>query len=164
MAGIMSMNKVKIIDWNEAPAMDAGAPMPCVYSNESNLFVSYIVSTPTHEDDEEFAIVKFEGVLQFTFGYPNDEAFGAHPLYNLGLKFHSFNVVNNSPYLKELDKRNSSIFPDSKGAYCARFKHWVVPFHDETLEVVGSSVKFVGLETALNGQEALSRFIGDNAI
>jgi len=152
----MVHSNIVITEWTEAPSMDAGAPMPGILSADSDLFVAYILSE-SNEQNEVFRVVKYEGVLQHTFGYPNDEALGAHPLYKFGLKYYSFNIVDNSPYLKELDKRNSSIFPESKGAYCERFQHWIATFHDETLEVIGSSVEFVGSEVARNAHEAISK-------
>ena len=154
----MNFGNISISEWKEAPPMDTGAPMPSILSIESDLFVSYIISTE-NEKNELYAIVKFSGVMQHTFGYPNDEALGAHPLYDSGLEFYSFNLVENSPYLKELDDRNSSIFPEGKGMYCERFKHYIVTFHDETLEVIASSISYMTSESAENSHEAISKYL-----
>ena len=152
----MVKSNITISEWTDAPSMDVGAPMPGILAIDGNLFVAYILSE-SFEENEVFGVVRFKGVMQHTFGYPNDEALGAHPLYESGLNFYSFNYIEGSPYIKELDERNSTIFPDSKGAYCRRFKHWVVTFHDETLEVIGSSVEFVGSGIAESAHDAISK-------
>ena len=82
------------------------------------------------------AILHFEGVLYYAMGYPNDEALNAHPLYAIGLGFYSFHVVENSPLIADLDRRNQVHERDVAGAYMKRFRHWIITFHDETLEVV----------------------------
>jgi len=151
------MSKIRIIEWKDAPDMNAGAPMPSVSSDGSDLFVAYLVSDS--ENDDEYAIVKFKGVLQFTFGYPNDEALVAHPLYKNGLKFYSFNEIENSPAVNELDARNASVFPNSKGMYCSKFRHWVATFHDETLEVIGSSIDLIGQFSACSSEKAIIKHI-----
>jgi len=55
--------------------------MPAIDSQDVVLFLAYIVAEPEYQSDlEEFAVVEFSGVLQHTFGYPNEEALGGHPL------------------------------------------------------------------------------------
>ena len=136
--------------------MDTGAPMPAIQVNDSGLFVAYIVSEPSLDGKlEEYAVVQFNNVLQHTFGYPNDEALGMHPLYKFGLAFYAFNEVINSPYVADIANRNDKQFPGSKERYL-KFRHWVVTFHDETLEVVGLSAKVIGTIEAASGDAAIS--------
>ena len=52
------------------------------------------------------AVLHFEGVLYYAMGYPNDETLNAHPLYANGLGFYGFYVVENSPLIADLDRRN----------------------------------------------------------
>src|SRR5690242_13177953 len=95
----------KIVKWGEPPAMDAGAPMPAVYSDETGLTCAYLIGA-THSESGSTAILRFEGVLYYGIGYPNDEALGGHPLYENGLGFYDFQVVENSPLIADLDRRN----------------------------------------------------------
>ena len=81
---------------------------------------------------------------------------GGHPLYPAGLKSYAFNEVIGSPYLRELGTRNAKTFPGTQEHYTKR-RHWIVAFHDETLEVVGDSVTYLGTEDAPCGREAISR-------
>ena len=76
-------------------------------------------------------------------GYPNDEASSAHPLYASGLEFCGFHIVENSPIIADLDHRNYVHERHVAGAYMKRFRHWIITFHDETLEVVARNASFV---------------------
>ena len=106
-----------------------------VYSDETGLTCAYVIGA-THSESASTAILHFEGVLYYAMGYPNDEALNAHPLYAIGLGFYSFHVVENSPLIADLDRRNQVHERDVAGAYMKRFRHWIITFHDETLEVV----------------------------
>ena len=117
--------------------MDAGAPMPAVYSDETGLTCAYVIGA-THSESGSTAILHFEGVLYYGMGYPNDEALRAHPLYENGLGLYDFHVVENSPLIADLDRRNQVHNRHVAGNYLKRFRHWIITFHDETLEVVAT--------------------------
>ena len=141
--------------------METGAPMPGLLLRGSVLFVAYIVRDDdgVNEREECYAVVRFGGVLQHTFGYPNDEALGAHPLFSSGLALYAFNEVWNSPYVRELAARNAKTHPGSEASYLRR-KHWIVPFHDETLEVIGDTVEFIRSVGASSAAEAIAKVAG----
>jgi len=122
--------------------MDAGAPMPAVYSDETGLTCAYVIGA-THSESGSTAILHFEGVLYYGMGYPNDEALRAHPLYENGLGLYDFHVVENSPLIADLDRRNQVHNRHVAGNYLKRFRHWIITFHDETLEVVASDARFL---------------------
>jgi hypothetical protein len=132
----------KIVKWDEPPAMDAGAPMPAVYSDETGLTCGYVIGA-THPESGSTAILHFEGVLCYGMGYPNDEALDAHPLYENGLGFYGFHVVENSPSIADLVRRNQVHDRHVAGSYVKLFRHWIITFHDETLEVIATSARFV---------------------
>lgn len=139
--------------------MDSGAPMPGIRVCDDGLLVAYVVAdSEAGADQDEYAVVKFEGVLQHTFGYPNDEALSVHPLYDKGLVFYAFNEVLVSPYVAELARRNEAIFPGSKFLYETR-RHWIVTFHDETLEVIGNTAVVLGQKIAASSQKALCHYV-----
>ena len=133
--------------------------MPQLHRSAStaSLYVGYVaLRDGENVDGESYAVVHFGGVSQHTFGYPNDEALGGHPLYSLGLSFYAFNEISNSPYLKELAARNAKTHPGSEPEFLRR-KHWIVTLHDETLEVIGDTVEFVGTIVARSASEAISK-------
>jgi hypothetical protein len=151
----MGRKKPEVTQWRGAPQMDTGAPVPAIALHEGSLLVAYLVAHPSSASSDEFAVVRFHGVCQHTFGYPNEDALPTHPIFGAGLAFYAFNEIHNSPYLDELGARNGRIFPGTEQHY-ASFRHWLVAFHDETLEVVGRSVEFIGTIEAPSAAAALA--------
>ena len=127
--------------------MEAGAPLPAVHSDGHDLLCAYVLNS-TGAPAHSVAILKFEGVLQYRFGYPNDEALSGHPLYPFGLEYYGFFTVENSPLISEIEKQNEC-HPQHRSGIYAKFRHWVVTFHDETLEVIA-------LRGNVSGQSELS--------
>ncbi len=140
------MPNALITIWLDPPPMDTGAPMPAVYSDETGLTCAYFVGAKHHRSGST-ALLHFEGVLYYAMGYPNDEALDAHPLYEHGLKHYGFHLISESPLIADLDRRNRMHEPHVVGRYQKDFRHWVVTFHDETLEVVGRSARVLGVTT-----------------
>jgi len=119
--------------------MDTGAPLPAILKEEDRLWVSYVCRNPDFPgwdsgalpDHPGFAIwcalLRFEGVSDFHFGAPNDERLATHPLYEVGLGFYGF-----------YEAIGTSRLAGTNGK-----KHWVITFHDETLEVIADSADVV---------------------
>ena len=138
---------IVIQEWTEPPQMNTSAPQPEIYYGRS-VHCAYLTR------DNKVALVRFDNVLLCKVGYPNDEALGAHPLYKSGLSHYAFYLIENSALIDELDKVNESHPCHITGSTAERFKHWVVTFHDETLEVVAGSATVVHSE-AVSKQEAI---------
>ena len=84
-----AMNAIpKVVKWSEPPAIDAGAPVPAVYSDKTGLTCAYAIGA-THPECGSTAILHFEGVLYYPLGYPNDEVLNAHPLLIVGIGYTS---------------------------------------------------------------------------
>jgi hypothetical protein len=132
----------RLVPWLEPPQMDFGAPMPAVHSDGNRLICAYYISEQLILNGAS-AVLQFEGVLQFRLGYPNDEALHGHPLSGLGLESYRFYVVENSPTIAEIENQNRAHSGYKAGMY-ARFRHWIVTFHDETLEVIALRGMVVG--------------------
>lgn len=147
------MSEPKVEEWNGAPQMDTGAPMPSLAVREDGLYVAYALSGL----GSGYAVVRFSNVLQHIFGYPNDEALGEHPLYKVGLAFYAFNEIKNSPYVRELATRNGRAFPGSEERYL-KWRHWIVTFHDETLEVIGEDIEFLGTAAVRTASSAIQTY------
>gem|GEM_PF-2575555 len=88
-------------------------------------------------------IVHCHGVLITRFGYPNDEALAGDPLYPTGLKFYDVVEVINSPWLRDINDRNRTRFPNFRGY---AHKHYFMAFHDSSFEVLCSSITFDSIE------------------
>ena len=74
-----------------------------------------------------------------------------------GLDMYAFQIVQNSPYLAKLNVRNALSFPDKKN-YFGDYIHFVATFHDETLEVIAKTGKYLGRAHALTGLEAIQQY------
>jgi hypothetical protein len=123
--------------WQEPPPMDTGAPLPALFSNsKGDLYCAYYVSRMEDLNLGKVAVLRFSVVLHLRFGHPNEDVLHAHPLYKSGLKRYEFHIVEHSPLIAELEEHNSVHPHHVPGMYSSRFMHFVVAFHDETLEVV----------------------------
>jgi hypothetical protein len=104
-------------------------------------------------------IAEFGGCLVATFGYPNDEALGGHPLYAAGLSFYGVFEVEASPWIARLQSQNAVQFPDaswwpnSPYSTSGPVRHFIITFQDSTFECLARS--FDGSFTDLGPLEAL---------
>jgi hypothetical protein len=109
---------------------DVGAPMPVLLSG-LRTFVAFYLGGPDHG----IGIVEFKQVRSVKIGSPNDEVLNGHPLWGSGLEAYRAHVVRNSRWIAELMDVNRlhQRFDESRwrGA-----QHFVLTFHDETLECV----------------------------
>lgn len=121
--------------------MNCGAPCPAIHSDENRLLCAYYIGE--EGDTDTVAVLRFEVVLQFRMGYPNDEALNGHPLAKYGLESYRSYTVENSPLIVELENQNRVHAGHRPGMY-GRFCHWIVTFHDETLDVVALRALVVG--------------------
>ena len=132
----------KLHEWLEPPQMDTGSPCPAIHSDKHRLLCAYYVGGGEMPQGT-VAILRFEGVLQFRLGYPNDEALQGHPLAKHGMEYYQAYLVENSPLIAEIENQNR-VHPAFQVGMYDRFRHWVVTFHDEILEVVALRAAVVG--------------------
>lgn len=116
--------------------IDSGGTMPEIKADEHNLEVTFFLF-----DSDNRGKLKFKSVLQFTFGYPNEEVIEGHRYSKLGLTPFSFFEVEGSEILKKIIEANR-VHPYHKDEMFNRFRHFVLPFHDTTLEVIAESFEF----------------------
>ena len=114
--------------WPDPAPMETGAPEPVLLKEGDTLWVAYRARDPLFPgwDDpvvaeyvdanpgEPFAVLRFDGVRRYSIGPPSDERQYQHPLYSQGLELYSFHVLEDASEEE---------------------RHWIVTFHDETLEV-----------------------------
>jgi hypothetical protein len=74
-----------------------------------------------------------------------------------GLGFYGFYVIEDSPLIADLDRRNQVHKRHVAGAYIKRFRHWIITFHDETLDVVAKDARFVRTSEKEPGLAVLER-------
>jgi hypothetical protein len=144
----------RVVEIDDIPQSSVGAPLPFVLSDEHATAVAfYLQDTPADwdgtsvrmvspESDEPWAIVVFSSCYAHMFGPPNDEAFSGHPLASRGLGPYGAYVVQRSSWIRRLERMNSvhrSQRPDS----FARYRHFVLSFHDSTFECVAAGYRVV---------------------
>lgn len=127
----MKLNKIEI-----PLKIDPGATMPEIKADEQTLEVSFFLL-----DSDNRGKLKFESILQFTFGYPNEEAILGHRYYKLGLMPFIFVEVINSEVIQNIVNSNK-VHPYHKDEIFKEYKHFVFPFHDTTLEVIAKTYEF----------------------
>ena len=64
--------------------MNAGAPSPALYSDETGLSCAYVIGA-VHPESGSTAILHFDGFIT-RWATPNDEVLNAHPLYGKGFR------------------------------------------------------------------------------
>jgi hypothetical protein len=141
--------------------IDTGAPLPHVFSSGSRNVVLFhsglepnpawdgktvTVIDPQDDDERHFAWMRFDGVMACLFGPPNDEALHGHPLWGHGLEFYSFHTVTDSGWVANLQDRNR-VHPCHREEAWKALTHFIITFHDETLEVIAKHYEVGTLET-----------------
>jgi hypothetical protein len=79
------------------------------------------------------------GCTSVRFGIPNDEAPPGHPLTPHGLSPYGAHEVIDSEWLNELrtiERRH----PQSQAMPLQTSKHWMLTFHDTTLEAIATGI------------------------
>jgi hypothetical protein len=113
---------------------------PLVIGDTNKLiFCFWAVEEKTGEECG-WAIFKSKLCLQFKYGYPNDEAFGLHPLRKYRLSGWTISKVEDSDWIKEIEQQNKQKWPETD--YLSRFEHWIFPFKETTLEVIADKLEW----------------------
>lgn len=76
------------------------------------------------------------------FGPPNDEAFSGHPLASRGLGPYGAYVIQRSSWIRRLERMNS-VHRAHRPESFARYRHFVLSFHDTTFECVAAGYSVI---------------------
>ena len=144
---------------NDLPPSSIGAPIPIIVEDEYRTILAYYVEQRDPDwngtavqvvgpdsEDGLVAIVKFD-TYSTMFGPPNDEAFSGHPLAARGLKPYGFFQILDSSWVRGLERMNSVHPYHAKDDFLARYRHFVLSFHDTTFECIASSYELVETRT-----------------
>ena len=132
----LGVRNVKLMELEIPLAIDPGGTMPEITADEHNLKVSFFLL-----DSNDRGLLNFNSVLQFTFGYPNEEAISGHRYARFGLLPFNFVEIINSEIIDNIRKANR-VHPYHNDKHFSDYRHFVFPFHDTTLEVVAKSYEF----------------------
>jgi hypothetical protein len=92
----------------------------------------------SNDSNDLCAVVTFSQVYAHMFGPPNDEAFSGHPLASRGLTPYAAFEVEQSSWLRALQRMNS-VHPYHRPEQFAQYKHFILSFHDSTFECIAAS-------------------------
>lgn len=120
------------------PAMDASSAVyPTVRVVGTTIYLSYYL--PGCVDS---AVVAFDNVTSWEYGYPNDEGLRDHPLWGHGLTPYNFH--------------KPSVEPDEETP-----SRWIATFHDGTFQIVAGNARPCAEEQAgVSPWEALTALLG----
>lgn len=131
----------EVVLLGDFPEMDFGAPLPDVATiGPWDVEVTYNVPGAA---DLPRAMVRFHGVMAHYLGWPNEEVFHAHPLYDRGASPGDAFEVLNSSWRDELMKLNRA-HPYHRDEHFAVYRHFIIPFHDETFECLARNYTVMG--------------------
>ena len=142
---------------------DAGAPLPYLMQNDNQTFLAFFlrnvdpkwdgtyvkVRKPNIDIAEKLALVEFERCICTKMGTPNDEVLHGHPLYGKGLEAYEAMSVENSTWLKDLEKINA-VHDCYNAEFWRGLRHYILPFHDSTFECVARRFKVETLQVPLS--------------
>jgi hypothetical protein len=144
------------------PPWDVGAPLPHLFTERRNATLVYLTREPdptwdgttarmvNSQELHLVAVVRFHLVVSVRIGTPNDEVLRGHPLSGKGLSAHEPLVVMRSSWLSEL-RRINAVHSGYNPASWERFRHYLLPFHDEAFECVAESFTARTKLTSLRG-------------
>ena len=133
------------------PQPNAGAPVPAMVADESRVEVAFITRRMGASNAESIAVAEFVRPYAHMFGPPNDEAFDGHPLASRGLHPYGVFRIENSSWIRRLERMNAIHEHHSPAAF-AELTHYVFAFHDSTFECVAADVNV----TLHSGDEPLT--------
>ncbi len=146
--------KDTVRELRDVPQSSVGAPGPFVMGDGLRVVLAYYVEEPTPGWDgttvrevgptnvsEPIAIIGFGLCYAHMFGPPNDEAFHGHPLAARGLHPYGAFEVENSSWIRRLERMNS-VHPFHRPERFWKMRHLIFAFHDSTFECVCDGYDF----------------------
>jgi hypothetical protein len=146
------------------PQSSVGAPLPVLLRDEHSAVIAYsaqeksatLVDAASVATDEPMAIVTFSPCYAVLHGPPNDETFSSHPLAPRGLRPYGSFEIENSSWLRRLEKMNRVHPQHDPGRYADR-RHYVLAFHDTIFECIALAFK---VESVVSSQRTvISRMV-----
>jgi hypothetical protein len=131
----------------EEPGLDwsAGAPQPFVVSSEDRTCVGFHrrENPADYAEVDQITVAELVRCTCFKFGFPNDEALQGHRLFGHGLEFYRLHEVADSAWLREL-RGVEAVHPLAAAVPFESARHFVLTFHDTTLEAIATGIRVIG--------------------
>ena len=132
------------------PEANPGAPCPMLVAGEHSLVVAYYANRPMpefdgtnpkqvseHTDDEPCVALVFDDAYDFRFGPPDEEGWGA--IWQLFPHIETWrpHVTNIRKWVSEMTVADNAF----EKVKWEDQKHYVLPFHDSTIEVIATGYR-----------------------
>lgn len=126
-------------------AWSAGAPEPFIVSSDQRALIGFYARSEDagQSDSDAVNVAELVGCTSLKFGFPNDEALHGHRLYGAGLGYYQLHEVDNSAWLVEL-RAIELVHDHAPEVPFENARHFVLTFHDSTVEAIASDVRLVG--------------------
>jgi hypothetical protein len=121
------------------------------------LFAYWIADIERASAEAAVQIAEFVGCLSVRSGFPNDEVLHGHPLWGSGLVHYEAHEIVESPWLAEV-RAIELCHPMSSAQPFIEAKHFLLAFHDSTLEALARDVRMVGTSPSM--VSAIARMAG----
>jgi hypothetical protein len=149
---------------DDGPLWDVGAPLPHLIANGWSVHIvchanqrdpawdgTYVTMvSPGDSAPSPLLLLEATGCAEIRMGGPNDEALGGHPLSGKGLVGYRLNEVHNSEWIERAIQVNS-VHPSHRDEPFRQLRHFVLPFHDEMVEVLARSIETTLVHGTLRG-------------
>lgn len=146
--------KDRVVELTGVPLPDVGAPAVALFATDHRLVLTYLASVrrighvgslgrgllPEELSPSPIAVVEFSSPCAHQLGPPNDEALDGHPLASRGLEPYRCFEVEQSSWIRALEKQNR-VHPRHNSDLYKQLRHYVFTFHDSTFECVASGIK-----------------------
>jgi len=109
------------------------------FKDERKATLTFYGQRTTHPGERQSLTFDVIGCMIATFGYPNDEALGSHPLYASGLRQYAVFEVIDSSWKRGVIEQNLRSFPVNPPHY-ESLRHFVVTFQDSTFECLAQEL------------------------
>lgn len=137
----------RVVELKDIPQSSIGAPIPVVIAAEHFTAVAFYLQNfdpdwdgttvkvvGVNSDEEPIVIVRFNSCYAQLFGPPNDEAISGHPLHTRGLEPYANFEVEDSSWLRALEKMNSVHPYHNPKHFMDGKRHFILAFHDSVFE------------------------------
>jgi hypothetical protein len=114
------------------PEWDPTRPQPHLLTGARTFLLFY----KRRAEPDVVVIVEFEGCIGAKRGLPSDTTLSGHPLWGKGLRYYVAHEVEESEWLAEVGRAEK--YRSSPG-WVAAHHHYVLTFHDETVECLAQS-------------------------
>lgn len=133
--------------------INPGAPLLKIYSSDNRLYLVFYSDFNSIDEKtkmitpiitSKIAIIRFNRVLEYKYGLPNDELIFCHQLYKYGLESYSGFCLKDSPWIAST-KELLSNHPYFSLSSIKDSKHFILSFKEGVFECIANryDVKYV---------------------